>query len=355
MERQLILKIAGMHCTACERLIREDLGALPGVRDVVVEWEKGLGSLTLDAEQTSLEQVLATIRDDGYEAQVAGEGGAEEPVEAPSTCPVLAPEEEGAAVCATPPETAWRPAPSRVVLSLSGMHCASCAALIERGLRRVAGVQQANVNFAAEKALVLYDDRQADVAQLIAAVKKAGYTATPIVATDTEAEARRRALEIAGLRRKFSVSLALSLPMLYFMLLDFWPGLPGGRLLPPYFAVVSLLLATPVQFVIGAGFYRGMWSSLKMKTFNMDSLIAIGTSTAYFFSLANYVRHVWITHSMLGLFGAKVPDMYFETAAFLITFVLLGKWLEAKAKGRTSEAIQKLMGLQSKRARVIRN
>jgi len=354
MERTLTLKIDGMHCTACERIIREDLSALKGVRDVAVDYEKGLGTLTVDPDQTTVEQVLETIRADGYEAQVADEPARSTPAVPQPACPVAAPEAGEPAPCPAPTATR-RAAAARVSLSLTGMHCASCAALIERSLRRVPGVQQANVNFAAEKAMVLYDEQQASVAQLLEAVKKAGYTAALVDARDTEAESRKRAEEIATLKRKFVVSLTLSLPMLYFMLLDFWPTLPGGRSLPPTFAIVSLLLATPVQFIIGAGFYRGMWSSLRMKTFNMDSLIAIGTSTAFFFSLANYGRHIWITRSLLGLFGAKVPDMYFETAAFLITFVLLGKWLEAKAKGRTSDAIKKLMGLQSKTARVIRN
>jgi Cu+-exporting ATPase len=143
--------------------------------------------------------------------------------------------------------------------------------------------------------------------------------------------------------------------MLYFMLLDFFPNMAGGASLPPYFGVVSLILTTPVQFIIGAGFYKGAWSSLKMRTFNMDSLIAIGTSTAYLYSLINYILYYLSNHSIIGLDGMKIPELYFETAAFLITFVILGKWLEAKAKGKTSDAIKKLMGLQAKTARVIRN
>jgi Cu+-exporting ATPase len=143
--------------------------------------------------------------------------------------------------------------------------------------------------------------------------------------------------------------------MLYFMLLDFLPWLPGERFLPPYVGIVSLILTLPVQFLIGAGFYRGMWSSLRMKTFNMDSLIAIGTSTAFFYSFANFVLYVFRTGSVIGVGGVKIPELYFETAAFLITFVLLGKWLEAKAKGRVSDAIRKLMNLQAKSARVVRD
>ena len=121
----------------------------------------------------------------------------------------------------------------------------------------------------------------------------------------------------------------------------------------PFMGIISLILVTPIQFVIGAGFYKGMWSSLRMKTFNMDSLIAIGTSTAYIYSLVNFINYVVANGTVLGV-GGKIPELYFETAAFLITFVILGKWLEIKTKGRTGDAIKKLMGLQAKTARIIR-
>jgi Cu+-exporting ATPase len=243
----------------------------------------------------------------------------------------------------------------RVSLSLSGMHCASCAGIIERSLKKVSGVKQVNVNFAAEKALINYDENIVNIDNLINAIKKAGYNATKIDEKDPEFERNKRKKEINELWKKFLFGLIFSLPMLYFMLLDFFKWLPGGNTLPPYFGIVSLILATPVQFIIGAGFYKGMWSSLKMKTFNMDSLIAIGTSTAYFYSLINFVLFVIKNNSFLGLEGMKIPELYFETAAFLITFVVLGKWLEAKAKGKTSDAIKKLMGFQAKTARVIRD
>src|SRR3989338_2016118 len=117
---------------------------------------------------------------------------------------------------------------------------------------------------------------------------------------------------------------------------------------------ISLVLAIPVQFILGAGFYRGLWSSLKMKTFSMDSLIAIGTSTAFFYSLYEFIRYLAATGSIWAEHGSKIPDLYFEIGVFLITFVLMGKWLEMSAKGKTSEAIKKLMGLQAKTARVRR-
>lgn len=240
-------------------------------------------------------------------------------------------------------------------LNIQGMHCASCAIIIERSLKKVPGVSQANVNFAAEKASVMFDGSQAKVADLIAAVKKAGYKAEEVDAKDTEFDARKRQEEISSYFKKFVISAIFSVPMLYFMFLDFFNWLPGKAALFPYVGIVSLILATPVQFVIGKGFYKGMWSSLRMKTFNMDSLIAIGTSTAYFYSLVTFVLFAVANKSVIGLRGDKIQNLYFETAAFLITFVILGKWLEVRAKGKTSDSIKKLMGLQAKTARVIRD
>jgi Cu+-exporting ATPase len=243
----------------------------------------------------------------------------------------------------------------RMSLSLFGMHCSSCANIIERSLKKVPGVKKANVNFSAEKASILFDEGIASIKNLKDAIAKAGYRAEEVDAKDTEYETRKREKEISIYFNKFVFSFILSLPMLYFMFLDFFKWLPGEKAFAPYIGIFSLLLTIPVQFIVGAGFYKGMWSSLKMKTFNMDSLIAIGTSTAFFYSLYNYVSYVFASDSLIGLNGMKVPDLYFETAAYLITFVILGKWLEIRTKGKTSDAIKKLMGLQAKTARVIRN
>lgn len=242
----------------------------------------------------------------------------------------------------------------RINLSIGGMHCASCAAIIERALKKVPGVKEVSVNFAAEKASVLHNPISVKSDDLLEAVRRAGYQALLFDARDAEFETRKRQKAIKDYWQKFLVAIILSVPMLYFMLLDFWQWLPGGQTWPPYFGIISLILATPVQFIIGAGFYKGMWSSLKMKTFNMDSLIAIGTSAAYFYSLVYFLVHLSRVGSPLGMAGMKIPELYFETSAFLITFVILGKWLEARTKGKTSEAIKKLMGLQAKTARVRR-
>ena len=237
---------------------------------------------------------------------------------------------------------------------VSGMHCASCALIIEKSLRKIPGVKEANVNYNAEKARVIYDSAETGVKNLIEAVKSAGYKAEIFDSSDPDADRKRKEKEIKDYRKKFLVSLILSLPMLYFMLFDFLKFMPFRAPLLPYIGIISLILTIPVQFVIGAGFYKGMWSSLKMKTFNMDSLIAIGTSTAFFYSLAQFLNYAITNRSLIGLNGAKIPELYFETAAFLITFVILGKWLETKAKGKTSDAIKKLMGLQPKTARVVK-
>jgi len=237
---------------------------------------------------------------------------------------------------------------------LTGMHCTSCAQIIERQVKKLPGIEEANANYGAEKATITFDADQVSVDQITGTIKKAGYGAE-LMDEKVNLHEHHREEEISKIRLKFTLSLILCLPMLYFMLLDFFKWLPGANVLPPYFGLASLILATPIQFIIGSGFYKGTWSSLRMRMFNMDSLIAIGTSVAYFYSLINYIIFVVNNQILFGIEGAKIPELYFETAAFLITFVMLGKYLEAKAKGRTSQAIKKLMGLQAKTARVIRN
>jgi len=239
-------------------------------------------------------------------------------------------------------------------LTIEGMHCSSCASLIERSLRKVPGVSSASVNFASEKASIVLDENTSPISELISTVKRTGYQASVISEGTAPDESLKRTREINHLFHQFIRSFMLSAPMIYFMLFDFFPWIPGRALLFPFIGIISFVLATPVQFFMGAGFYKGMWSSLRMKTFNMDSLIAIGTSTAYFYSVLNFLNYYVVHKSFIGLLGQKIPELYFETAAFLITFVLLGKWLEKRAKGQTSDAIKKLMGLQAKTARVLR-
>ncbi len=342
MKRQIELKISGMHCSSCEKIIEAELEDI-GASNIAINFKKGTGRL-IARSSVSDEQILEAVKKAGYTAKITSSNEIEsneasQPAKAEPKSSVSTSKE----------------IKERVSLSLSGMHCASCAGIIERSIKKVPGVIQASVNFGSEKALVDYDSNSTNTENLINAVKEAGYSATKIDQSDSEFDRKKRERETNAVKKKFIYGLVFSFPMLYFMFLDFFKFLPGAASLPPYFGLVSLILATPVQFIIGAGFYKGTWSSFKMKTFNMDSLIAIGTSTAYFYSLINYLLFVLRNHTIFGLDGMKIPELYFETAAFLITFVILGKWLEAKAKGKTSDAIKKLMGLQAKTARVIRD
>ena len=213
--------------------------------------------------------------------------------------------------------------------TINGMHCASCAALITRGVSRLPGVKSANVNYAAARAQVEYDESQLSEEKIIERVKSLGYSAS--AGFDAEREKKERASEIHDLKVKLFFGIALSLPAaaLGMFLMDF-----------PYRILLLFLLSTPVQFIIGADFYRGAFAAARNRTASMDTLIAVGTSAAYFYSLA-------------ALFGLA-QEQYFETSAVLITLVILGKYLEAVAKGRTSEAIRKLMDLAPKRATIIR-
>lgn len=243
---------------------------------------------------------------------------------------------------------------SQCTLAISGMHCASCSALITRKLKKIDGVEAANVNLAAAKAHVHFDPMKVHEHDLVAAVQAAGYGAE--VRHDhghhgVELDRKRQENEMNEYRRKFFIGLALSLPMLGFMILSFFRDSFLYEVFMPFMGIASLILATPVQFWLGKGFFKGFWSSLRMLTFGMDSLIAIGTLTAYLYSVYNLIVHIVVTGKIFGI----VHDLYFEVAAFLITFVLLGKWMESRAKGKTSEAIQKLMSLQAKTARVLRN
>lgn len=237
----------------------------------------------------------------------------------------------------------------KLQIEIIGMHCASCANIIEQALKKLPGVVEANVNFAAEKATILYSEEQADAESVIKTIKKAGYEAK-ISGADDHQNHRREQKTIDFYQNRLILAAVLSLPLVLLMIIS----LLSQSMILSYNGIISLILATPVQFIAGASFYKGAWSSLKMKTFNMDSLIAIGTSTAYLYSLVNFIIFVRQSHTLLGLDGMMIPNLYFETAALLITFVLLGKWLETKAKSKTSDAIKKLIGLQAKTARVVR-
>ena len=175
-------------------------------------------------------------------------------------------------------------------LDIEGMHCGSCALLIEHTLNKTEGIQQANVNFSAEKATVTFDEAKIQLAEIQEAIKHLGYKA--MLADETlnaQKETEKRQHEIQYRKRKFLRALLLSIPMILFMVYDFIYGLPYSKLLMPMSAMITLVLTIPVQFVIGRDFYQGAWSALKVRSANMFSLIAIGTGVAFVYSIYNYL------------------------------------------------------------------
>ena len=237
-------------------------------------------------------------------------------------------------------------------LKLRGMSCAPCAGNIEEAIRSVPGVEACNVNFGAEQASVSYNPSQTDVAVIQDAVDAAGYSALPmqddVLAPEDDAERRERQAENRKLTRKVWVSGIISAVIVI-------GSLPAMTGLPiPFIPMwlhhpwLQLVLTTPVLFWAGSGFYINAWKALKRHTATMDTLVAIGTGAAYLYSLFPTFLPQWFISQ-----GLK-PDVYFEAASVIIALLLLGRLLENRAKGQTSEAIRKLMGLQAKMARVIR-
>ncbi len=225
----------------------------------------------------------------------------------------------------------------KTTLSISGMHCASCATIITKALAKTPGVTNANVNFSIAKAFVEHDS-SVNETQLIKSIEAKGFKATHEL--DVAEEKKRKSEEITAIKRKFQLSVALSLPAFLIGMFFMMDGMFFTGIEVPYAVWILFLLATPVQFYVGRDFYRGTWAALKNKSANMDSLIALGTTASY-------------VYSVFALFfgGAQ----YFEISAVLITLVLLGKFLEARAKGKTSAAIEKLIQLSPKTATIFRN
>jgi Cu+-exporting ATPase len=177
-------------------------------------------------------------------------------------------------------------------LDIQGMHCGSCAILIEHTLKKMDGVQDANVNFSAEKATVTRDEQKIQLVEIQEKVRQLGYKAFPADETlNPHKEEEKREKETHYRKHKFLRALLLSIPMIVFMIYDFISGMPYSKILMPRSALISLALTIPVLFIIGRDFYQGARSALRIKTSNMFSLIAIGTSVAFIYSLYNYILY----------------------------------------------------------------
>jgi P-type Cu+ transporter len=239
-------------------------------------------------------------------------------------------------------------------LRLRGMSCAACANNIEEAIRSVAGVEACNVNFGAEQATVDYNPRQTNLEEIQQAIEEAGYAAYSLqdqemITGETDAEQAARQAESRKLKRRLvfggvitSILVIGGLPMMTGLHL---PWIPTWLHHP----MLQLALTTPIQFWSGESFYTGAWKAFKRHTATMDTLVALGTSAAFFYSLFPTFFPEFFLNQGLS------PDVYYEISAVVITLILLGRLLENRARGQTSEAIRKLMGLQAKTARVIRN
>jgi P-type Cu+ transporter len=330
--------ITGMTCASCSAVVEKMVSRLSGVESASVNLATERLMVRFDTTQVDEAGIVETVEKAGYGAI---------PLGGPTAASVESPAAGGT---------------SRITLGLIGMTCSSCATVIEKTLSRISGVESASVNLATETATVVFVPSVVGVDALIKGVKDAGYDAVLRVETglavDESAHDLQRAAQAARTRHEtnlFIFSLVFSLPLALFML----PGVMDAVMVPiamwlsntvgggwdPMMVskYVGFILATPVQIVAGAQFYRGFWHALKRRTGNMDTLIAVGTSSAYFYSVA-----VTFIPSL------QAEPAFYETSALLLTLVILGKLLEERAKGRTGDAIKKLVGLAAKTARVIR-
>jgi Cu+-exporting ATPase len=288
------IHITGMTCATCARTIAKGLSHTPGVEQANVNFAAQKASLEYDPAKVDLAKIKDTVSQLGYGV-----------------------------------------ATKKSIFPVAGMTCASCVARVEDALSSVPGVISASVNLASEKATVEYLEGT-ELADMRRAVKDAGYELGPEVQAleDVTTAAQR---EIRALRNRFIIAIILAAII---MVLGFSPTFVGR----PY---LLLALATPVQFWAGLRFYRGAWGALKHKTSDMNTLIAVGTSVAYFYSVVAVL--------FPGLFTTDILEahLYFDTSTMIIALILLGRFLEARARGQTSAALKRLIGLQPKTAVVI--
>ena len=288
------IHITGMTCTTCARTVAKGLSHTPGVEEANVNFASQKASIEYDPEKVNLAKIKDTVSQLGYGV-----------------------------------------ATKKSIFPVGGMTCASCVARVEEALSSVPGVISASVNLASEKATVEYVEGTG-LAYMRRAVKEAGYELGPEAEAleDVTTAAQR---EIRVIRNRFIIAAILTASI---MALGWGPSFVSKSYL-------LLALATPVQFWAGLRFYRGAWGALKHKTSDMNTLVAVGTSVAYFYSMIAVIAP--------GLFatGVAEPHLYFHTSAAIITLILLGRFLEARARGQTSEAIKKLIGMQPKTALVI--
>ncbi len=312
------VKISGMTCAACANRIEKAIGKLEGVLKASVNFAAEKLLVEYDNQKVSLDKIRETIEKIGY--GVVDEGRRK-----------------------------------TVIIPIEGMTCAACANRIERALGKTEGILNASVNFATEKATVEYDPQIIRLSAIRQVIEKTGYKALSIEKkASVDEDKLRKEKEIRTLRRKFIISAIFAAPLLYLAMVPMISWLPfpiPGFLEPMHhplrYALTQLALVIPI-IIAGNRFYTVGFKALVQRSPNMDSLIAIGTTAAVIYSLYSTYQ-IWLGNSH------AVEGLYFETAGVIITLILLGKTLEAVSKGKTSEAIKKLMGLAPKTAIVIQD
>lgn len=308
--RRLDLPITGMSCAACAAKIQNSLSHLGGVNSASVNFAAEKATITYDPINVSVDDFLKTIKDLGYGATVA-----------------------------------------KQTIPIKGITCAACVKRVEDALSSLNGVLSVTVNIATERATVEYIPTQVGIREFRKAIKEAGYEVVSIEKGEdiVEKERKEREAHYQRLKKKVIVGAVLSVPI---MILMYWNsiGLSVFFEMPHHVsAFLQFILATPIQFWIGWQFYTGAVSAARHKTTNMNTLIALGTSAAYSYSVV-----ATFFPSVFEIKGYSA-EVYFDTSAAIIVLILLGRLFEARAKGHTSEAIKKLIGLQAKTARVLRN
>jgi Cu+-exporting ATPase len=295
--KRIVLDIGGMHCVNCAQTIEKRIPKLKGITQATVNFaaEKAIIDYDPDVvDQKAIEDAIAKV---GY--TVIHE---------------------------------------KIAIKISGMHCATCVQTIEKALNAKEGVYKASVNLALETATVEFNPQQISLAGIKKTIRDIGYDVIETKEGVEDTEKKEREKNIQNLKYKLIFSAAVNIPV---VILSYWSFLPFNFPIENYIPFILFFLATPVHFLVGHSFFLGAYKALRNKNPNMDVLVTLGTSSAYFYS-------VFVTFTGTG-------QLYYTTAVSLMTFLILGKLMEAIAKGRTSAAIRKLMGLRAKTARVVRD
>ena len=304
--QQLTLPITGMTCANCATTIERNLNKLSGVNTATINLASERATIVYDSSQVARDQIIERIRYVGYDIATA-----------------------------------------QAEFPIRGLSDDNDARALERALVAMDGVLAGDVNFATERAVLAYVPTLVTQGELRRAVRSAGFEAIEVAGDLHDAEQEAREREIAKQKRLLIIGALFAIPTFLISMARDFGLLPTTIGAAVWFPWLLGILATPVQFYVGRQYYEGAFKALRNRSANMDVLIAMGSSVAYFYSVVVLIAPIFGWQGVGG-------HVYFETAAMIITLILVGKYLEVRAKGRTSDAIKKLLGLQARTARVVR-